>query len=470
MMPSPCPRSPSRDTDGTLDPATVRIVSDPAHGSASASPVSGTVTYSPNAGYTGTDSFTYTVDDDDGAISDVATVTVTVEDASDNEPPVAVDDLFSTSVDTPMDVDVLANDFDPDGDALTVSDHDVDSAEGGVVSCASGGVCTYSPPAGFMGTDSFEYVASDGHGGTDAATVMVEISESGPASLSNFVYLPLILNAAPVAVDDWVITEEDIPVDVNVLANDIDPDGDILVLIDHDVASAEGGAVSCTVLGVCTYSPPAGFTGTDTFDYTAGDGGGGTGVATVTVEVVESVSAPVYKLYVPVVYNLLLPTTSMPDLVVARLVATTNSVQITIRNQSDEPFFSDESCLSYYPVYSFRVDLYVVPDPVPTGANQVWNDGRSAQGAVWYVPTMAVSAQAGDEVTLTIGDEYYRPILSNFPGSLPVGTPVYAQVDSANPGTAYGVVLESHEVAGGDYNNVTGPVLSTSDVGTGRED
>jgi hypothetical protein len=429
------------------------------------------VTYSPDAGYIGTDSFTYTVDDDDGATSNVATVTVTVEDTGDNEPPVAVDDQFSTSVDTPVDVDVLANDLDPDGDALTVSDHDVDSAEGGVVSCASSGVCTYSPPAGYMGSDSFDYVASDGHGGTDAATVTVEISESGPASLSNFVYLPLILNAnaaslnaTPVAVNDYVTTEEDVPVDVNVLANDTDPDGDILVLSDHDVASAEGGAVSCTVLGVCTYSPLAGFTGTDTFDYTAGDGGGGTDVATVTVEVVESGSAPVYKLYVPVVYNPLLSTASMPDLVVARLVATSNSVQITIRNQSAEPFSS------YYPVYSFRVDLYVAPDPVPTGANQVWNDGRSVQGAVWYVPAMAVSTQAGGEVTLTIGDEYYRPLLSNFPRSLPVGTPVYAQVDSANPGTTHGVVLESHEVTQENYNNVTGPVLSTPDVGTGRGD
>jgi hypothetical protein len=449
------------DADGTIDPRTVSIVGGPSHGSGDVNPASGAVTYSPDAGYNGSDSFTYTVNDDDGATSNVATVTVRVTDV--NGAPVAVDDSANTNENTPVDVAVLSNDFDPDGDSLTVSDYDATSAVGGTVGCSDAGVCTYDPPTDFNGTDTFHYTASDGNGGSDTATVTVEVVSSGVGPLVTQFYLPVVLNnaavnlnAPPVAVDDKATTDEDTVVNINVLANDLDSDGDILIVSDHDATSAEGGTVMCTVVGVCTYDPPVGFNGTDTFQYTASDGNGGTDSATVTVEVSEPGSAPLFnKIYMPIILNPPARTfDTMPDFVVERVVVTSSNVQVTIRNQSDEPYYA-------FDVYTFRVDVYVAPDPVPTGVNQMWNDGRSAQGAVWYVPAMALSTEGGGEVTLTIGDDYYRPSLSNLPGSLPVGTPVYAQVDSANPGTAYGVVLENHEVAGGSYNNVRGPVFST---------
>jgi hypothetical protein len=449
------------DADGTIDPATVSIIGGPSHGSGDVNPASGAVTYSPDAGYNGSDSFTYTVNDDDGATSNVATVTVRVTDV--NGAPVAVDDSANTNENTPVDVAVLSNDFDPDGDSLTVSDYDATSAVGGTVGCSDAGVCTYDPPTDFNGTDTFHYTASDGNGGSDTATVTVEVVSSGVGPLVTQFYLPVVLNnaavnlnAPPVAVDDKATTDEDTVVNINVLANDFDSDGDILIVSDHDATSAEGGTVMCTVVGVCTYDPPVGFNGTDTFQYTASDGNGGTDSATVTVEVSEPGSAPLSnKIYMPIILNPPARTfDTMPDFVVERVVVTSSNVQVTIRNQSDEPYYA-------FDVYTFRVDVYVAPDPVPTGVNQMWNDGRSAQGAVWYVPAMALSTEGGGEVTLTIGDDYYRPSLSNLPGSLPVGTPVYAQVDSANPGTAYGVVLENHEVAGGSYNNVRGPVFST---------
>jgi hypothetical protein len=76
--------------------------------------------------------------------------------------------------------------------------------------------------------------------------------------------------------------------------------------------------------------------------------------------------------------------------------------------------------------------------------------------------------EPGETLTLTIGDVYYWPSLSNFPGSLPAGTPIYVQVDSANMHTTYGAVLEGHEIYGGAYNNIGGPVLSRSSaVGAG---
>jgi len=185
-------------------------------------------------------------------------------------PPNARDDAATTDEDTPVDIHVLANDSDPDGDALTVSDYDSASTQGGTVTCTAAGVCTYTPPRDFHGTDTFTYTASDGHGGTDTATVTITVNP---------------VNDPPRAVDDAATTPPDVPVQVNVLANDSDPDGDALTVSAYDPSSTQGGPVSCTAAGVCTYTPPTGFTGTDVFTYTASDGHGGTGTATVTITV-----------------------------------------------------------------------------------------------------------------------------------------------------------------------------------------
>ena len=148
----------------------------------------------------------------------------------------------------------------------------------------------------------------------------------------------------------------------------------------------------------------------------------------------------------------LLDDDSHPDLVVERIVATSNNAQVVINNKSIAPVLS---------IVAFRVDLYVNPNPVPTGVNQIWND-LADEGLVWGV---TVDVQAGGVITLTIGDEYYWPTFSNLTGALAEGTPVYAQADSASTDTTYGAVLENHEITGGEYNNVSGPVLSTATFG-----
>jgi mono/diheme cytochrome c family protein len=88
----------------------------------------------------------------------------------------------------------------------------------------------------------------------------------------------------PVANDDTASTEQDVAVDIDVLANDSDPTSDPLSVTAFDAASGNSGTVDCTVVGICTYTPPAGFTGVDTFDYTISDGQE-TATATVTVTV-----------------------------------------------------------------------------------------------------------------------------------------------------------------------------------------
>ncbi len=114
------------DPDGSLDPATVNIGSGPANGSLSVHPVTGVVTYTPDANYAGADSFTYTVRDNDGAVSNLARVHLEVTPV--NDAPVANDDgslaiPVSTAEDTALAIDVLANDTDLDGslDPATVS-------------------------------------------------------------------------------------------------------------------------------------------------------------------------------------------------------------------------------------------------------------------------------------------------------------------------------------------------------------
>ena len=104
-----------------------------------------------------------------GTITETATVTVTVP----NNPPVANQDTATTVTDTPVDINVLANDTDADGDALIISAFT--QPENGVVADTGGGIFNYIPNPGFHGTDSFTYAVIDGNGGTDSSTVSVTV-------------------------------------------------------------------------------------------------------------------------------------------------------------------------------------------------------------------------------------------------------------------------------------------------------
>ncbi len=145
-----------------------------------------------------------------------------------------------------------------------------------------------------------------------------------------------------------------------------------------------------------------------------------------------------------------------PDLVVEQIVATSNSIQVVIANRGGAAVEREVN-------NEFWVDLYVNPSPAPTHVNQVWQD-LCSQGLVWGVTVDALPLQPGDTLTLTVNDAYYRTDLSQLSWPLPVGTTIYAQVDSAHAQTSYGGVLENHEIVGGPYNNIAGPVLSTASV------
>jgi hypothetical protein len=182
-------------------------------------------------------------------------------------PPVAGNDAATTLEDVAVTVSVLTNDADPDGDTLVISSYDDRSAFGGDIECGAT-TCTYSPAINYNGSDTFRYTVSDQRGGLDTATVTVGVTP---------------VNDAPVARPDAATTSVDTSVIIYVLTNDSDPEGQQRSIVAFDATSAQGGTVACDA--ACVYTPPGGFTGTDTFTYTVTDPAGLTSTATVTITV-----------------------------------------------------------------------------------------------------------------------------------------------------------------------------------------
>lgn len=228
----------------------------------------GRVLFTPTADFNGAARFRYTITDATNR-STTATVDVTVRSVADS--PTAVPDAATTAEETAVNVDVLANDRDGDGDALSLSA--VGTAGHGTVS-VNGQRALYTPAANYFGGDSFTYTVSDTTGRTATGTVTVTVSN---------------VQDAPVAVADQATTAEDTAATIAVLVNDSDADGDSLAI----VAVSQGGKGSVAIAGAnVTYTPNANANGADSFTYTAGDGHGGTATATVAVTIDAVNDAP----------------------------------------------------------------------------------------------------------------------------------------------------------------------------------
>ncbi len=169
----------SNDTDdGTINPASVMIVTQPANGTV-ISNGDGTVTYTPDEAYTGSDSFTYTVADDNAVVSNAASVTITV--TAGNMPPTAVNDSAVTEMNTPVTFNVVANDTD-DGTIAAASVAITSSPSGGTVVSNGNGTVTYTPSSGFLGADAFTYKVADNLGAeSNHATVTVTVNAASTA-------------------------------------------------------------------------------------------------------------------------------------------------------------------------------------------------------------------------------------------------------------------------------------------------
>jgi hypothetical protein len=227
---------------------------------------SGQLVYSPAQFFHGSDGFYYTIADSFGA---VATAAVTITIAPVNQAPIAGDDSLVTTVDVPVTTSIgsmLANDHDPDGDALSVSG--VGNPTNGTV-ILSGQSVTFVPVSGFTGIGGFDYAL---HAGTDTTVGHVSVTV-------------LAVNRAPIANPDVLATAQGQARTVTVatlLANDSDPDSDPLTF-SFATAAAHG---SVSVVGTSlTYVPAGAFHGTDTFYYSITDDHGAGATAPVSVNV-----------------------------------------------------------------------------------------------------------------------------------------------------------------------------------------
>ena len=267
------------DVDNTLDGSSLIIVQAPEHGTATVEPATGTILYTPEVDFSGNDSFTYQLKDAEDAISAPAAVAISVVPV--NDAPVANADLATTQEDTPVSIPVLANDTDVDNTFTGATLIITGSPSHGTVAIESAtGRISYSPGQDYFGNDSFSYQVKDANGAiSNIAIVDVEVTP---------------VNDAPIANNDAATTAEEMPLGIDVLANDTDVDNSMSTASLIIVGSPANGTVTVEPTGTISYSPGKDFTGQDSFTYQVEDAAGAkSNAATVTISVLPVNDRPV---------------------------------------------------------------------------------------------------------------------------------------------------------------------------------
>ncbi len=262
-----------------------------------------------------------------------------------NDAPVASDDMTYTQQNIGTDIYVLMNDYDQDYDALTATITTAPSHGTATVN-TDGYSINYTPATDYYGTDSFVYTISDGNGGTATATVTVNI------------------NGKPIAVDDTATVNQDLPVDINILSNDSDPENSTLSV--YLMNYPYNGSAYVDQNKNIHYTPNTGWYGVETFSYTIDDGNGGYDTADVTVTVNQVQVAPT-------VYN--------------------NALSL----------YEDESVTSYITSHAYDQNgdiITIVSSTTPLHGAVVINDLYS------FTYTPAANWNGTDSFTLTITDGF----------------------------------------------------------------
>ena len=245
---------------------TVSSYSTPLHGALTPSGTPGAFSYTPDAGWSGVDSFTYRAND--GSLdSNLATATIVVRAMDMNQPPIANGDNYPVNNDQTLTMtwsELMSNDSDPNGDTLQamLATH---PAQGSLAPTLDG--ITYTPRANYHGPDSFTYMISDSRGGFNTATVSIAV------------------NDPPVANDNSYTIDISQTLDVGapgVLANDTDGDNDTLQVFPVTSSTLNGNYVIYAD-GSFQYTPQLNYHGIDSFTYTISDGQGGFSTATVNI-------------------------------------------------------------------------------------------------------------------------------------------------------------------------------------------
>ncbi|MDP3850184.1 MAG: Ig-like domain-containing protein [Luteolibacter sp.] len=250
------------DKDGDL--LSYAIVSSPAKGTLSGTAPN--LTYTPNAGAGGSDSFTFRASDGK-LISNTATISINITSAT-NSAPVAAAQTVSTTEDTAVAIRLSASDA--NGDPLTF----------GIVSSPAKGTLsgsvtnlTYTPKADVNGSDSFTFRVNDGKAYSNTATVTINIAA---------------VNDVPVAVAKTVNATEDTAVAIVLAASD--KDGDALT---YGIVSAPGNGTLSGSAPNLTYTPKADANGADSFTYRASDGKEYSATVTVSITIQAVNDAPI---------------------------------------------------------------------------------------------------------------------------------------------------------------------------------
>ncbi|HTG36390.1 MAG TPA: Ig-like domain-containing protein [Thermoanaerobaculia bacterium] len=257
------------DPDG--DTLTVGLISGSRdYGSLTCSTPMYRCTYTPNAGFVGTERFSYTASD---VMNPQATAAINILTLPPPAPTFdAREDVAVTGLNQQIYISngaLTSNDFDPEHDPVAVSSIDKAGLLG-TLTCDTFG-CTYKPPFSFQGITRFKYTATDGHGGSDMAIVRLRVGGS---------------NHPPVAVPDSLSTPKNTPLRFSVfelLRNDYDPDDDPLNVTVYET-TAHKGTLSCGTPNYwCTYTPNVNATGTDTVTYAVSDGSAVTSTFTLNI-------------------------------------------------------------------------------------------------------------------------------------------------------------------------------------------
>ncbi|TMO54832.1 hypothetical protein CWC18_20600 [Pseudoalteromonas aurantia] len=233
------------DANDKLDVDSVTLVDVAKYGTVSLSD-SGTATYTPNENFSGTDSFTYTVKDIAGAISNKAEVLVTVEAV--NDAPVATPAAVTLAEDSKIEITLTGTDIEKS--PLTYKIHTPPA--NGTLTPVKGAVWTYTPKVNFNGNDSIVFIANDGELDSEVEAVTVTVTP---------------VNDAPEAQSTSATTDEETPLSVTLNGSDIDGDNVSFIIISQPT----NGSVTLSGRQVI-YTPNDDFTGTDSFSYQANDG------------------------------------------------------------------------------------------------------------------------------------------------------------------------------------------------------
>jgi hypothetical protein len=197
---------------------------------------------------------------------------------------VASQAVFTVILSQPSAVPVTVEFSTADGTAIAGSDYR-----------ATSGVLTFAPG---QTTRTILVPTYDDETGEPTETFGFALSNPTGASIVDGTAVGSIIdddsNGAPVAIDDAATAETNVEQVIDVLANDSDPDADALVIDSVESPSVGGGTVVINLDHTISYTSAPGFTGIDSFSYTASDGQGGTATATVTVDVTEATAAVMY--------------------------------------------------------------------------------------------------------------------------------------------------------------------------------